>query len=121
MIKVGTTIRKLRVERGFSQKELAKAANLTPSFVSLVEHDHREPSLSAIGRLADALRVPTEVVIWDAVDLPPNLTEEDRRLCEIAKMLVRRFYEFREDNTPHEEASGVAHDDAGRSGRRAKR
>jgi hypothetical protein len=32
-------------------------------------------------------------MIWDAVRLPDNLSEEDRRLCEMAKLIVRRFYE----------------------------
>ena len=76
-----------------SQKQLAATAELTPSFVSLIEHDRREPSISAIARLAGALDVPTEVVIWDAIRLPKNLNEDDRRLCEMAKLIVRRLYE----------------------------
>ena len=93
MISIGKTIRRLRIERGISQQDLAEDADLTPSFLSLVENDRRHPSLIVIRRLATSLLVPEEVLIWDAVELPDSLNEKDRRLCEMAKMIVRRFYE----------------------------
>lgn len=90
------------MELGMPQKTLAAGANLTPSFVSLIENDHRIPSMVVIGRLAAALGVPEEVLIWDAVVLPGNLNEEDRRLCEIAKVIVRRCYESNDDDSSGE-------------------
>jgi len=93
MISIGKTIRRLRIEREISQQDLARDAGLTPSFLSLVENDRRQPSLIVIRRLADALAIPEEILIWDAVELPQNLGEQDRRLCETAKLIVRRFYE----------------------------
>jgi transcriptional regulator with XRE-family HTH domain len=93
MIYLGKTIRRLRDDRGVSQQELARSAKLTPSFLSLVENDRRRPSLAVLRRIADALEVPEEVLIWDAVDLPADLSEKDRRLCEMAKIIVRRLYE----------------------------
>lgn len=95
MIFLGKTIKRLRVERGISQRDLAQDADVTPSFLSLLENDHRRPSLMVLRRIAGALDVPEEVLIWDSVDLPPGLPEEDRRMCEIAKVIVRRFYEAR--------------------------
>jgi transcriptional regulator with XRE-family HTH domain len=93
MIHLGKTIRKLRIEQDISQQKLAKDAELTPSFLSLVENDHRKPSLIVLRRLASALGVPEEVLIWDSVELPLDLPESDRRMCEMAKLIVRRFYE----------------------------
>jgi len=93
MISIGKTIKRLRIEREISQQDLAKDAGLTPSFLSLVENGRRQPSLVVIRRLADALAVPEEILIWDAVELPHSLGEKDRRLCEAAKLIVRRFYE----------------------------
>jgi transcriptional regulator with XRE-family HTH domain len=93
MISIGKTIKKLRIERGLSQQDLAEICDLTASFLSLVENDRRSPSLAVIRRLAAALCVPEEVVIWDAVELPKDLDESDRRLCEMAKLIVRRLYE----------------------------
>jgi len=103
MINIGKTIKKLRIERGISQQNLAEDTELTASFLSLVENGHRYPSLAVIRRLATALSVPEEVLIWDAIELPNNLNETDRRLCEMAKMIVRRFYEAEyAESTPGE-------------------
>jgi len=108
MIPIGKTIKKLRIEADMSQKQLAEEADLTPSFLSLVEHDHRAPSLKVLGQLADALGVTVEVLIWDAVELPSNLDEKDRRLCEMAKLIVRRFYEPGQDDENRETLQDVA-------------
>jgi len=105
MIRIGTTIKRLRVEKGISQKALAGLADLTPSFLSLVENERRAPSIAAISRLAMALDLPAEVLIWDAVTLPPELPEDDRRLCEIAKLIVRRIYESSQDHSARQETS----------------
>lgn len=93
MIQLGKTLRKMRIDRGISQQDLARDADVTPSFLSLLENDHRRPSLVVLRRLAEALDVPEEVVVWEAVELPKNLSEPDRRMCEMAKLVVRRFYE----------------------------
>jgi transcriptional regulator with XRE-family HTH domain len=106
MIDLGKTIRKLRIERGISQQDLARSAELTPSFLSLVENDRRRPSLTVLRRLATALRVPEEVVVWDAVELPANLSETDRRMCEMAKLIVRRFYEASHGRPHSDDARG---------------
>jgi transcriptional regulator with XRE-family HTH domain len=92
MIKIGRTIKRLRLDRRISQHDLAVAADVTPSFLSLVENDRRQPSLTVIARLAKALSVPEELLIWDAVELPESLGEKDRRLCEMAKLIVRKLY-----------------------------
>lgn len=93
MIHLGKTIRRMRTERGLSQQKLAEDAGLTASFLSLVENDRRQPSLTVLSRLASALKIPEDVIIWDAVELPPKLSHADRRMCEMAKLIVRRFIE----------------------------
>lgn len=102
MLCIGNTIRRLRIQKDISQKSLAKLTGLTPSYLSLLERGHREPSLAVIRRIASGLDVPEEVLIWDAVRLPSDLSDEDRRVCEMAKLLVRRFYEVTEIDSPEE-------------------
>ena len=93
MIHLGKIIRRLRIEREISQHELAQSAGVTPSFLSLIENERRRPSLRILQKLASALEVPEDVLIWDAIELPANLPDKDKRLCEMAKLIVRRFYE----------------------------
>jgi len=92
MLAVGKAIRMLRTRKGMSQKDLALRADITASFLSLVESDSRDASIKVIGRIADALEVPMAVLIWESVELPNDLSEQDRRMCELAKMIVRGVY-----------------------------
>lgn len=104
MLAVGKAIRTLRARKGVSQKELAERAEITPSFLSLVEGDRRDASIKVIERIAAALEVSPEVLIWEAVELPGSLSEKDRRMCELAKVIVRGVYEnatrAADDRTP---------------------
>jgi transcriptional regulator with XRE-family HTH domain len=93
MLAIGQAIRSLRSRKGLSQKTLAESAQITPSFLSQVEGGHRTASLTVLQRISDALEVPPELLIWDAVQLPEGMNEEDRRMCEFAKLIVRRVYE----------------------------
>jgi transcriptional regulator with XRE-family HTH domain len=94
MLMVGKTIRALREAQGLSQAELAKRAELTSSFLSLVENDRRMPSLKVLSRISDALNVSADVIVWDAVKLPANLEKPDRQICEAAKVVVRRYLQY---------------------------
>ena|SRR5271157_3521551 len=93
MLGIGQAIRSFRVRKGLSQKDVALSANITPSFLSQVEGGHRTASLTVLRRIADALEVAVEVLVWDAVELPEGMNEDDRRMCEFAKLIVRRVYE----------------------------
>ena len=91
MFQIGNTIKQIRLSKGVSQKQLAILTGLTPSYLSLLERDRREPSLAVVRRLATALEVPEEILIWDAIVLPSDLSKDDRKICEMAKELVRRY------------------------------
>ncbi len=54
---VGEKLRKLRVERNISQRDLAKLANLSPNAISLIERDETSPSVATLQSLANALNV----------------------------------------------------------------
>jgi transcriptional regulator with XRE-family HTH domain len=106
MILIGKTIRKLRNDRKLSQQELAREADLTPSFLSLLENDRRRPSLLVINRIAAALQVPEEVLIWDAVDVPEGLSKNDRNLCELAKKIVAQYLDASHGSADTDNNSG---------------
>ena len=55
---LGETIRRIRAEKGLNLRELAEITKLTPSFLSQVERDLAEPSITSLRKIADALGVP---------------------------------------------------------------
>jgi len=56
--KVGARLKELRLAKGVTQEALAHAADLERAYVSGVERGQFNVSVNALGRLADALRVP---------------------------------------------------------------
>jgi transcriptional regulator with XRE-family HTH domain len=64
----GRAFRVARAARRWSQKELAAAAGLDASYVSLIESEHRVPTLDAVSRLSKALGVPSHLMALLAAD-----------------------------------------------------
>jgi transcriptional regulator with XRE-family HTH domain len=50
-------VRRLRLQKGWSQNELAYHAKLAPSVISLIETGKREPNATTLRKLANALEV----------------------------------------------------------------
>lgn len=72
---LGTTIKKLRKQRGLKQFEFAERANITAAYLSLVETGQREPSLDFLKKISEVLSLPIPVIFFlslDESDVPPN-------------------------------------------------
>jgi transcriptional regulator with XRE-family HTH domain len=61
----GAKLKAARRDRGFSQGELAKRAGLDQTAISRLEAGAREPRLSTIVMLAQALGIPTSELLSD--------------------------------------------------------
>ena len=59
----GLRIALLRIEKGWSQAELAKRIGVSPSAVGMYEQGRREPSLGLLVRLALELNVTTDYLL----------------------------------------------------------
>jgi ribosome-binding protein aMBF1 (putative translation factor) len=57
---LGQTIRAAREARGLTQAELAARAQVAQAYLSYLEQDQREPSLSIAARIARALEIPLD-------------------------------------------------------------
>lgn len=59
----GRNVRQFRMERGLSQEELALEAAMKRSYLSDLERGTRNPSVRALGRLAEALSVAPDQLL----------------------------------------------------------
>ena len=55
--RLGSNIRRLRTERGLSQEAFADLANIHRTYVSDIERGARNPTITIVQRLGDALGV----------------------------------------------------------------
>ena len=59
MIKIGTTIRSHRLQKGLSQGDIEKKTGLLRCYLSRVENGHTVPSLDTLSKIALALDFPS--------------------------------------------------------------
>ncbi|MDQ6915295.1 MAG: helix-turn-helix domain-containing protein [Actinomycetota bacterium] len=60
---LGRTIKRLRVQRGFSQEELAHRSGMDRTWVGGIERGEKNPSFEKLVHLAKALDVPVEALV----------------------------------------------------------
>ena len=60
---LGANVRHYRKLKGITQEQLAVAAGMERSYVSDIERGTRNPSVLALGRLADALKVAPQCLL----------------------------------------------------------
>ena len=55
---IDQAIRLCRIRRGASQSVIANRANCSVSYLSMLENNKRDPTLSTVTKIAEALHVP---------------------------------------------------------------
>jgi transcriptional regulator with XRE-family HTH domain len=94
---LGQAIRAVRRQVGLSQKELAEAAGIDQSYLSMIEAGQRSnPGTRIMARLAQALQVSIDDLAARAGYLP--LREQPDPLAEQALRLFRRLPRWRQED-----------------------
>jgi transcriptional regulator with XRE-family HTH domain len=97
---VGQAIRWFRQHRGISQGDVARRAACSVSYLSLLENNKRDPTLSTVAKIADALHVPVGTLFLVAAE-PSDLGCIDERLVDELRRAVV--------SSAPTDRSGVAH------------
>ena len=69
---IGSNVRRLREEREMLQADLAQRAGASACYISLIESGKRDVSMKMLNSLADALGVPTSILLEER---PPNAAD----------------------------------------------
>lgn len=67
---LGRTLAAFRKLAGIKQKELAKRIGVTPNYLSLVENDKREPSITTLLKISKEIKQPLSYIFWTAYEKP---------------------------------------------------
>lgn len=76
---LGSKIRNKRSEKNMSLKELAEKIDLTASFLSQIERDLAEPSITSLRKIANALDVPIFYFLMTDEDSSPVVRKNERK------------------------------------------
>jgi transcriptional regulator with XRE-family HTH domain len=69
-------LRAVRLERGFSQEQLAARASVDRTFVGKLESGRHQPSLAVVFKLADAIGLPPEELVRMVRQRPAELPSQ---------------------------------------------
>ena len=81
---IGATIRKLRSHRELTLKDLAEATGLSLSYLSLIERNKREPSLSNLERISNVFDLPPSILIF----LSSNVDQHQGTQAQIDEQMM---------------------------------
>lgn len=59
---IGGAIKTIRAKHKVSQQVLSKSIGVTQGYLSLIEKGEREPGFDLIGKIADALNIPPQLL-----------------------------------------------------------
>lgn len=76
---IGERIREIRHERGMTAKELAEKSNVTQGYISQIERDIINPSMSVLSRISVALGVPLVALLAQKEQSTVNVIKKDKR------------------------------------------
>jgi len=61
---IGLTVKNIRKSKGLNQKDLAKGAGISQTYLSQLESDKKNPTKSTLEAISDMLEVPLPVICW---------------------------------------------------------
>jgi len=106
MMKLGERIRTIRESRGISLRKLAREIGVSASFVSQVEQDKANPSVSSLQKIAGVLAVSTSYILQEDVSAAPveirskNKNEFNESLLEGTILKNLAPYDEKRNMTP---------------------
>lgn len=80
----GKNLKDLRVEKEMSQEDLAKKIKVHPNHISRYERDLASPSIEVVQRIADALDVSIDLLVYGKQN-NPDTGISDKELASLFK------------------------------------
>lgn len=83
-MKIGSIIKAERKKRGLSQNQLAARCSITVTYLSLIENDKKEPTVSLLRTIAENLNLPLPILIFMSLD-DEDIPESKKEFFNIVK------------------------------------
>lgn len=84
---IGKAIKMCRHQRSLSQAELAKKTGLSISYLSLLERNKRDITISSLKKITESLNIPISILLFLASD-KNDLKELDNDIIEKLSKVV---------------------------------
>jgi len=74
---IGKALRIIRKKRGLTQGQLADQSGITQTYLSQIEKNKKEPTLSVLRDICEVINVPVAILFWFTLD--ESKVEEGKR------------------------------------------
>jgi transcriptional regulator with XRE-family HTH domain len=95
---VGRAVKFARVAAGIKQKDLADRLDVSPNYLSLVENDKRDPSISFLRDLAHEMSIPLGLLFLDVDGDLSKVSPEERALLLRIQDLIFQIQQIKLHN-----------------------
>ena len=95
---VGRAVKFARVAAGIRQKDLADRLDVSPNYLSLVENDKRDPSISFLRNMASEMAIPLGLLFLNVDSGLSEVSPEERALLLRIQDLVFQIQQIKLHN-----------------------
>jgi len=91
---IGSAIESVRKIKNISQKDLAERAEITQSYLSLIESDKKIPNVKTLNAISAVLDLPTPFLLLFSIsenDVPNNKQESFKLVFPLIKSLLSEY------------------------------
>lgn len=85
---LGKAIQMCRKKRGLTQARLASLAKISVSHLSLLESEDRDPSLSAVSSISEALKIPVSILMLLASQYEDIKELSEKQIEELTRSIM---------------------------------
>ncbi|MDN3665048.1 MULTISPECIES: helix-turn-helix domain-containing protein [Flavobacteriaceae] len=92
---LGLAIKSIRKQKGLKQNQFAELCEITPSYLSQIENNNKEPNLSILKIISNNLGTPLPILFFlslDNDDINPEKKEAFKMIAPSIKSLVNQFF-----------------------------
>lgn len=99
MLTIGQLVKFGRINHKMNQDDLARKLDVSKNYVSLVENDKKDPSISFLKNTSKLLNIPLVLLIWEKMDLPGGKTKEEKKIREQIEKMVDEAHKMFAERT----------------------
>lgn len=101
---IGKTIKILRIGLQIKQRDFAEKLGVSPNYISLLENNKKEPSLSLLRKVAKALGVPVGFLFINE-EPAPRIGKEATAIYEQLKKIV---FQVQKNSNEHNSEKAIS-------------
>lgn len=92
---IGNVIKSIRKQKGLTQNEFAPLCGITQTYLSQIENNQKDPTLSTLKKISENLNIPLPILFFLSMtkdDIQPSKRKAFEIINPSVKSLVYEFF-----------------------------